>query len=155
MPTAAEHLQRVAPYLYDPDDARFADADMIAWALDAAEPWRPSCLPPERQNLAQAYRAAYELLSLARTEASSATNTTSTVGVAGAVVERQEGDLRIRYSDGKTTTSVSATGSNAGPSTHYAKWAEMWMLCGGVVDGTAPGTTEPVRRGGIITRAGF
>lgn len=153
MPTAAEHLQRVAPYLFDQDDPRFADAGLVEWGLAAAEGWRPTCLSDERQNLAQAYRAAFEIESLRRIDAaSSSASTTQTVGVAGAVIERQEGDVRVRYSDGKTTTAASTSGSNAGPSTAFARWQELWSLCQATgVDG-AP--LQPVRRGAIITRFG-
>lgn len=155
MPTAAEHLERVAPYLFDPDDPRFADADLVGWALAVAEPWRPSCLPAERQNLAQAWRAAFEILSLPRVDASSASGATQTVGVAGAVVERQEGDVRVRFSDGKTTTGITASGTNAGPGTAYSRWLELWSLCGGVAPDGSGGTETAVRRGALITRAGF
>lgn len=155
MPTAAEHLERVAPYLYDPDDARFADAELRAWGLAAAEGWRPTCLGEERQNLAQAWRALYELESLRRTDAaSSSTSSTQTVGVAGALVEVREGDVTRRYSDGKTTTGVSQTSSNAGPGTAWSRWNELWSLCGGAT-GADGQPVAPVRRGGIITSGGF
>lgn len=155
MATAAEHLERIAPFLFEPADPRYVDPDIIAWGLAVALEWRPACGGDDWNNLGHARRAAYEILSIARADATSAnSSTTVEVGVAGALVEEQQGDVRRRYSDGKTTTGVSSTtGANQGPSTFYAQWKEMWDRCSGVIEGQEP--PKAVRRGGIITRYGI
>ena len=152
MPSAADYLEVVAPYLYNPDDARYSDEGERAVALAVAEAWRPTCLPAERQNLAQAYRAAFELSAWARMR--QAAGAAQQIQPAGAVVERQEGDVRVKYSEGKVAATTS-TGTDTGPGTPYALWREMWLLCAAVPGEAGGGTEGPPRRGGIITRAGF
>lgn len=155
MATAEEHLERVAPFLFETSDPRFADPDLVAWGLEVALEWKPACGSDDWNSLGHARRAAYEILSISRADAASASTSTSVdVGVAGAVVERTEGDVRIRYSDGKTTTGITSTaGANQGPGTFYAQWLEQWNRCAGIVEGQTPAAA--VRRGGIITRYGI
>lgn len=141
------HLLMVAPHLFDADDPRYADEGERAWALDVAAAWRPLCLPAPQQDLAQAYRAAFELGAIQRMRI--AAGATQTIGVAGAVVRRKEGDVETQYSEGKVAA-VSTTGGDTGPGTPYALWKELWSLC--IVGGTDGGGNpiQPPRRGHIL-----
>lgn len=154
MPTAAEHLAKAYPFLVDSADPRYVSEEVMAWAMAVAEGFRPQCLPEDQQNLAQAHYTAYLLA--ARVAAPSTFGTVSSgagKSVAGPIIERQEGDTRVRYADGGSGSSGSSrSGADTGPAAPYAAWRALAEMCGPVA-GTDPAAT-PRYRGGIITRFG-
>lgn len=155
MATAIEWFQFYYPYLIDETDARHASIADIDMALIVAAAWRPACLPEDQQAQAQAHRMAYELEFRARVAAMTAAVAAGTEVVAGPVIEKQEGSVSVKYStSGGTTNTSFASIRNAltGPGTPYAKWQELWALCGGITD--LPPGTLPVRRGAITTAFG-
>lgn len=151
MPTPLEHLGFAYPYLMDGADTRYVPPDVLAWAISVSEANRPPCLSEEAQNLAQAHYAAY-MLETRRLSSLLFSSTTGSTTTSGIVLEKQEGQSRIRYADPRSTgTTINTTGGN----TPYAAWKALWDRCVGLVDvGTNPGGTY-VPRGGIITRFGW
>ncbi len=153
MPTPLEHIGFAYPYLLDGADTRYVPPDVLEWALAASIAQRPICLPEEMQNLAQAHYAAYllEARRLASVVYSSTTGSTTTSGI---VLEKQEGQTRVKYADPRSTgTTTTTTGGN----TPYTAWKQLWDRCVGLVDIGAGGggATTYVPRGGIITRFGW
>lgn len=117
--TPAQHLAMAYPAL-----VAGVAPDVIAWALLMAQDYRPGCLSPPRQDIAQAHYAAY-LLARRAAEATSGGN-----GPSGAIIEEREGDLTTKYAHGAGVE---------GPSSAYASWQALNNLCS---------------RGAIITRFG-
>lgn len=146
--TPMQHVEFAYPYLLDGADTRYAPPDVLQWALDAAESFKPTCLSENLQNLAQAHYASY-LLEIRRSSAS--LNSSNTTFNSGIVLEKQEGDVRIRYADPRTTGSVSSSGGTS----PYAAWKLLWDRC--VVGGTDPdgNPVKVVPRGAIITAYGW
>ena len=156
MPTVAEHMAFAYPFLLDPGDERYVADEVLDWALAVAVGFRPSCLPEELQNLAQAHYAAY--LISARTAAPGVFGSVSNAAsqqVAGPIVERQEGQLRVRYGTGGSGTAASNTTAvrgDPGPSAPYAAWAALAAMCG-PVPGLDPAASAEMPTGGIVVRS--
>lgn len=134
MPTAAQHFDMAYPYFTDANDALFVPVEVRAWAMDLAAQFRPTCLVDELKNLAQAHYAAYlisarfvagmafgsvsfsdawgEVLAQSlRTQGSvsaqQAMSEAMSRSVTGPTEERQEGQVRTRYSAGGNSVSES------------------------------------------------
>ena len=153
MATAIEWLGFFYPHLLDEADPRHVSIADLDMAMIVAMSWRPACLPVDQQNQAQAHRAAFEIEYRVRVAALTAIAATTNVG-AGPIIEKSEGAVSIKYATSGSTTTSFASIRNAltGPGTPYAKWSELWALCGGITD--LPPGTLPVRRGSIMTSAG-
>jgi hypothetical protein len=145
-----EHVSFAYPYLLDGADTRYVPPDVLQWALDSAATFRPTCLDENMQSLAQAHYAAY-LLEIRRSSTSMYSSTTTFNS--GIVLEKQEGDVRIRYADPRTSGTVTATTS--GGTSPYAAWKLLWDRCVVGGGGTDPDGNPIAVRGGIITRYGF
>jgi hypothetical protein len=152
--TAREWFEYFTPHFSNAEDLRYVGEDEIETALDVALPWRPACglLTDAQKDQAQAHYAAYVIEFRAKMAAASATTTIGTAVVAGPIVEKQEGDVRVKYA---TTGGVAASSSAikaqlTGPGTSYAAWQALWEVCvPAVVEGD-----RPVRRGAIVTAYG-
>lgn len=111
MPTPAEHLDLGYPGL-----AEAAGDAATAWAISVAEAYRPGCLPTDRQDLAQAYYAAFLLMG----------RTASAQTVAGQpsrpslILEEKEGDNSVKYAD---------PGVAGGYPTAYEAWKRLSDIC--------------------------
>lgn len=159
MPDAAEHMRFAYPFLFDANDERFVADEDMDWAMAVAAEFRPTCLPTELQNLAQAHYAAYLLSSRIVAPGVFGTVTSASAqNVAGPIVERQEGQVRTKYANGgsgssSTTTTRQAGGGLPGPAAPYAAWAALAAMCGPVpgIDPANPDLSKT--RGGIIVRS--
>lgn len=154
MPTPLEWMEFFYPSIFNGETLAYASPQDIAMALSVAENFRPTCLPADQQNQAQAHYASYVLQfrEAAKSVGMTATETATAV-VAGPIIEKQEGTTRVRYSEKvSTTTNNAAQALNmvSGPGTPYAAWLAMWNMCLGV---DASGAVA--KRGGIITRFGL
>ena len=155
---AADHMQIAYPFLFDPEDARFASPERMDWAMSVAVHMRPLCLPTELQDLAQAHYAAYLLSAqLVAPQVFGTVSNAQSQNVAGPIIERQEGQVRTRYANGgsgssSSTTTRSSGGGDPGPSAPYAAWASLAAMCG-PVPGLDPAAGAENRRGGIVVRA--
>lgn len=150
MATVTEWAEFFYPYLFDGADLRYIPPSEFQMAEAVALDYRPECLSEDRQNQAQAHYAAYVAEFRQRLKAAGlSANITATV--AGPIIEKQEGDTRVKYATSATQSSVEQIkGQLTGPGTPYAAWLSMWELC-------VPGRVEgqlPVRRGAIITAFG-
>ena len=152
MATVIEHIGFFYPYLLDEADPRYVPAAILDQAIAVAADWRPTCLSEDRQNQAQAHYVAYLAAVRLQTIAEGAGGTV-TETVAGPIIEKAEGDVRVRYatSGGTTTTTTTARNANTGPNTPYAAWERLWAICAGAE--LAEGRVPP-RRGAIMTSAG-
>lgn len=159
MPDAVEHMRFAYPFLFDANDDRFVPDEDMDWAMGVATAFRPSCLPVELQNLAQAHYAAYVLSSrLAAPGVFGTVTNTASQNVAGPIVERQEGNVRTKYANGgfgtaSSTTTRQSGGGLPGPAAPYAAWAALAAMCGPVpgIDPANPALSNT--RGGIIVRS--
>lgn len=158
MPTAQEWAEYFYPFLFDGEDSRYVTPSDFAMALAVAVDFRPSCLTADRQNQAQAHYAAYVSEFRDRLKSIGISSTYSTETVSGPIVEKQEGDVRVKYSESKTSTSGSSAAIKAqltGPGTAYAAWQALWEICVPATDGTGTGGTVVVPKGAMITRFGY
>lgn len=157
MPTAEEWVAYFYPFLLDEADPRHVSASELDMALAVAADWRPACLSEDRQNQAQAHYSAYVVAYKQQMQTATAgLGGSATEVVAGPVVERQEGDVRVKYatSGGTTVTPAATVRANlTGPGTPYAAWERLAAICGSTGDVQTPGVL-PVRRGGIVTAFG-
>ena len=154
MPTSLEWMEFFYPSIFNGETIAYASPQDIAMALSVAENFRPSCLPADQQNQAQAHYAAYVLQfrEAAKVVGMTATEVATAV-VAGPIVEKQEGSTRVKYSEKVSTESnntAQVMSMISGPKTPYAAWLALWNMCLGV-DATGVAT----KRGGIITRFGL
>ena len=138
-------LALLYPYLADAADPRFVAEEKRLEALALAVDFRPYCLPPVAQTVAQAHYAAH-LLFLSNAATSGSSSSTGALP-GGEILEWAEGDVRIRYAPAtaaKTTSSTSA--SQVSP---YAAWKALADMCPAPVasnpGGTGTGTAQ--RRG--------
>lgn len=151
MASAIEYVEYFYPHLRDEADPRYVPLADLDTALAVAADYRPTCLPEDRQNQAQAHRAAYEV-EFRRQVAAANASAAATEVTAGPLIEKTEGDVTLRWATtGGTTTTAQIKANLTGPGTPYAKWQELNEIC-------TPAVTEstaPPRRGGIITRFGL
>jgi hypothetical protein len=152
VPTAVEWFDFFYPFYTEGTDTRWVPDDEIALAMTLAAAWRPACLPTDQQNQAQAHYAAYVIDYRARAAAAAGTTTLGTAVVAGPIVEKQEGDVRVKYATtgGSGVSSAQTQAQLTGPGTPSAAWKAMWDICvPPVLEGD-----RPVRRGAIMTAHG-
>lgn len=150
MPTVTEWAEYFYPYLFNVDDPRYTPPSEFQMAEAVAVDYRPVCLGEDRQNQAQAHYAAYIVEFRARLKAAGLSGAV-TETVAGPIIEKQEGDTRVKYATSATQTSVQQVKDKlTGPGTPYSAWQAMWEMC---VPATAEGQL-PVRRGAIMTSFG-
>jgi hypothetical protein len=151
MPTVREWVRFFYPYIEDGDDPRFVPEQDLEMAISVAAAYRPECLTEDRQNQAQAHYAVYVTEFIARQKAN-VTKKTTTPTVAGPIVEKQEGDTRVKYatSASENTTITQVKSNLTGPGTAYSAWQALWEICTPVLEEGQ----KPVRRGGIMTAYG-
>ena len=110
--TPAAVLALLYPYLAAEADPRFAPETDRDVALTLAASFRPSCLPGDAQDVAQAHYAAH-LLGIAYAGRQAAGSTTTVEALAGGqITEISEGSVSIKYAPptaAKTTTSSIAS----------------------------------------------
>ena len=163
-------LALLYPYLADADDPRHVPEADRAAALALAAHFRPGCLPPAVQDIAQAHYAAHLLSArallatgTAPTASGSSTGTTTTVMdavPAGQITELQEGSVTVRYGEGsagtvKTGTIAQVTSKGVARTTAaiadaYSSWLSLAQMCGDPGDaltgGVTPGPTAKASR---------
>jgi len=151
MPTVEEHLAFAYPFLFDAADSRFVPQEVLDWAMGVSSAFRPPCLDVERQNLAQAYYAAHLIRQRLGASISFVAASYANAPPAGPVVERQEGDVRVRYADvAASAGKVAATTAAAGDP--WGAYVALASLCGPVAGNPL---VPPRYRGGVITRFGI
>lgn len=138
----ADVLALLYPFLADAADPRFVPEPDRAAALALAANFRPACLVPAVQDIAQAHYAAHLLTARTALATGGGTTTTVTAGTEGGqVVEWAEGNVRLRLSEpqaAKTTTA--ATASGATPTEPWKAWTALAALCPAPGDAVTGGT---------------
>ena len=147
-------LALLYPYLADDaDPRRVPEADRAA-ALALAVHFRPSCLPPAVQDIAQAHYAAHLLAARALLAAGGGTTTTVTGATTGGAVKRwSEGTVTVEYTEPtaeKVSTGTAAAGSVASGSP-FAAWKALADMCrvpgDALTGGVVPGRSAAAARG--------
>lgn len=143
-------LALLYPFLAAEADPRFVPEADRAAALALAVHFRPGCLPPAVQDIAQAHYAAHLLSArallatgTAPTASGSSTGSTTTVTdavPAGQIVRETEGQVTIEYSQGapgtvKTGTIAQVTSKGVARTTAaiadaYSSWFALASMCG-------------------------
>ncbi len=103
-------------------------------ALALAEPYRPGCLKPAQQDIAQCWYAAWLLYQRMQQQATDAGSGTASGGVVVpfGVASEKEGDLSRSYfaSGGGSGGDASDPAKPADPMGYWANWQRLAALCG-------------------------
>ena len=151
-------LARLYPGFFREGGPAFVPADDRAFLMILAGAYRPACLTPTQQNLAQAYYAAHLLQGfLAERRAETPGGVTTPVNYTSGVILRQrEGDKEIQYASPKDLGGAVVADGSVSSKAPYELWKQLNDMCkltgsNGQVIGTAP----VQRRGVIMTRFGI
>lgn len=159
-PTAADVLALLYPFLADAADPRSVPEADRAAALALAANFRPACLVPAVQDIAQAHYAAHLLAArtllttgVTPTSSGASAGTTTTVQdavPAGVVTQYREGNVEVQFSEGaagstKTATISQVTSKGVARTTvaasdPYSAWFQLASLCGTPGDAVTGGT---------------
>lgn len=121
MKTASEYIEALYPGFFDVNGEGYIQPIMMETFLEIAASYRPKCLSEERQNLAQAYYAAYLAEGFLSRSA-----TGKVVQIIGALAAEREGNVEKRYTN--TATAIKAN-TNDAPNSAYELWSAMNDLC--------------------------
>jgi len=115
-------LEFFSPDLFDPESDSYVPPEIIDKLLQLSESARPTCLPDDQQDLAQAFYLLY-LISLRNDLAAGRVSVTT-----GPVLSEREGDIAVSYAD---LTKLGAMAGAIKPSSDpWYQWELLWRRCG-------------------------
>lgn len=120
--TPTQYLQILYPFLLNTADPRYVTEEAMAGYMLIAEGYRPSCLPDERQNEAQAHYVAYLADEVYR---STASGDTSIVSVPRVVKREKEYNVEVEYEYAQSITATTIVA----PVSPYQSWQNLWRRC--------------------------
>lgn len=122
--TPLQYLQLLYPWYFVTTDLRFVPEATMTGYLQVAGGYRPTCLPDERQNEAQAHYAAYLADEVFR---SSLLTDNSIVSLPRVVKREKEYNVEVEYE--YALGKINAGGVAMAPMSPYQSWYALWKKC--------------------------